>query len=106
MQSPAPRSRFTELSTATVHPGLAEAEHSRLSHVLAARSTLRMAEGALMVLGPMPLDDAARCLVGLSRMLTMHAHVVAEHVLDLVQGKPVPAHVGDALQAVLSQYRT
>lgn len=105
MQSPTPRSRFTEPLTATVHPELTEAEHTRLSRVLAARSTINMAEGALMVLGPMGLEDAGRALVDLSRALTMHAHVVAEHVLNLVQGKPVPDRVSDALHDVLTQYR-
>lgn len=106
MQSPTPRSRFTEVSTAIVHPELTEAEHTQLSRVLAARSTIHMAEGALMVLGPMRLDDAGRGLVDLSRALTMHLHVVAEHILNLVQGMPVPDHVSDALHEVLTQYRT
>jgi hypothetical protein len=105
MQSPTPQSRFRELSTATVHPELTDAEHTRLSRLLAARSTIHMAEGALMVLGPMALDDAGQGLIDLSLTLTMHRHIVAEHVLDLVQGKPVPHHVSDALHDVLTQYR-
>ncbi|MBO4258866.1 hypothetical protein [Streptomyces griseorubiginosus] len=84
---------------------LEQSELAGLRRALAARSTLHMAEGALAVLGPLPIEDAGEVLADVALRLGVDALVVAHHVLDVVQGVGVPRSVADALRHVLAGRR-
>ncbi|MFF8932232.1 antitermination regulator [Streptomyces longwoodensis] len=107
MHSSRPQARFVKLSAAAdrVSTTLEQAERSGLRRVLTSQAMIHMAEGALIVLGPMPTEDARRALADTARALNAHVHVVAEHVLNLVQGAAVPDSVFDELHRVLTRYR-
>ncbi|WP_333777300.1 ANTAR domain-containing protein [Streptomyces sp. IBSBF 3136] len=83
---------------------LERSEHARLRRTLAARATINMAEGALAVLGSLPIEDACLVLTDVARRLRVDAHLVAEHVLNMVQGVAVPGTVYDELHHVLDAY--
>ncbi|MFC9284169.1 hypothetical protein [Streptomyces collinus] len=85
---------------------LERSEHARLRRVLAARATINMAEGALAVLGHLPIGEAGLVLADVARRLRIDVHLVAEHVLNLVQGIAVPDAVYGELHRVLDEYRS
>ncbi|MEU4038758.1 hypothetical protein [Streptomyces collinus] len=108
MRSSTPEPRFVKLSSPTgpVPDELERSEHARLRRTLAARGTVNMAEGALAVLGPLPIEDACLVLADVARRLHVDAHLVAEHVLNLVQGFAVPDAVYRELHQVLHEFRS
>ncbi|SEB99704.1 ANTAR domain-containing protein [Streptomyces sp. 2231.1] len=79
------------------------AEVDHLRREVTARSMISMAEGALAVLGQLPIEKAAAVLRDLSAALGLNLHEVAEHVLGLVQGTRTPALVVDELQRALQR---
>ncbi|MFJ9721958.1 hypothetical protein ACIRP3_04330 [Streptomyces sp. NPDC101209] len=85
------------------HP--APSEDAQLRRALAAQSAVHMAEGALTVLGPVPLAEARQLLVELGRAVGMDVATVAEHLLNVVQGRDAPVAVTDGLHRVLAPYR-
>lgn len=107
MRSSRPHPRFVELQPQdpAAGGGLEQLELARLRRALAARSTIHMAEGALAVLGPLPIEDAGEVLADVALRLGVDALVVAHHVLNLVQGVGVPQSVTDALRHVLARRR-
>ncbi|MER6470896.1 hypothetical protein [Streptomyces collinus] len=107
MRSSTPEPRFVKLSSATgpVTDELQRSQHARLRRALAARATINMAEGALAVLGHLPIGEAGLVLADVARRLHVDAHLVAEHVLNLVQGIAVPDAVYGELHRVLDKFR-
>ena len=87
----------------SVHP--APSEDAQLRRALAAQSTVHMAEGALAVLGPVPLAAARQVLVDLGRAVGTDIATVSEHLLNVVQGLDAPVAVTDGLHRVLAPYR-
>ena len=107
MRSSRPHPRFVELRPhdQAACTGLEQSELAGLRRALAARSTLNMAEGALAVLGPLPIEDAGEVLADVALRLGVDVLVVAHHVLNMVQGVGVPRSVADALRHVLARRR-
>ncbi|ALV31501.1 hypothetical protein [Streptomyces sp. CdTB01] len=86
-----------------LHP--APSEDAQLRRALAAQSAVHMAEGALAVLGPVPLAEARQVLVDLGSAVGMDVATVAEHLLNVVQGRGAPVAVTDGLDRALAPYR-
>ncbi|TQJ92123.1 hypothetical protein [Streptomyces sp. SLBN-31] len=106
MHSPRPESRVLSLlSTTVLRQGPAPSEDDQFRRALAAQSAVHMAEGALAVLGPVPLGEARQVLADLGRAVGMDVATVAEHLLNVVQGLDAPAAVTDELDRVLAPYR-
>ncbi|MGY4997464.1 ANTAR domain-containing protein [Streptomyces sp. 900105245] len=79
----------------------AEVEHLR--HEVTVRSRICMAEGAVAVLGHLPVEQAAAVLRDVAHTLGLDLHRVAEHVLTLVQGTGTPTAVVDELRRALDR---
>ncbi|MBK3642662.1 MULTISPECIES: hypothetical protein [unclassified Streptomyces] len=106
MHSPGPEPRILSLlSTTALRQGPAPSEDHQFRRALAAQSAVHMAEGALTVLGPVPLGEARQVLADLGRAVGMDVATVAEHLLNVVQGLDAPAAVTDELHRVLAPYR-
>lgn len=82
---------------------LLRAELEQLRHEVAVRSRICMAEGAVAVLGHLPVERAAAVLRDVAHTLGLDLHRVAEHVLALVQGTGTPTVVVDELQRALER---
>jgi len=106
MNFPRPEPRFADiLSTSVLRQDLTASEDDQFRRALAAQSAVHMAEGALTVLGPVPIGEARQVLADLGRAVGMDIATVAEHLLNVVQGLDAPAVVTDELHRVLTPYR-
>jgi hypothetical protein len=69
------------------------------------QSIINMAAGALMVMGPVSLEQARQVLGDIACRLNLDTLSAAEHVLSLAEGGSAPDGVVHALQLALERYR-